>query len=148
MISEYLRALRSKVGHDLLMLPAVTAVIREGERMLLARSVGSTRWSLIGGAVEPGEHPADALRREVREELGVGVRVEGISGVYGGPDLIVEYPNGDRVAYVTTAYVCSLQEPPVADGIEIVELGWFTPQEISGLVREPWIDTVLDDALR
>lgn len=147
MISEYLRALRSKVGHDLLMLPAVTAVIREGERMLLARSAGSTRWSLIGGAVEPGEHPADALRREVREELGMGVRVEGISGVYGGPDLIVEYPNGDRVAYVTTAYVCSLQEPPVADGIEIVELGWFTPQEISGLVREPWIDTVLDDAL-
>lgn len=147
MISDYVRALRSKVGHDLLMLPAVTAVIRDGERMLLARSAGSARWSFVGGGVEPGDHPADALRREVREELGVGVRVEGISGVYGGPDLIVEYPNGDRVAYVTTAYVCSLLEPPIADGIEIAELGWFTPQEISGLDREPWIDTVLADAL-
>ncbi|WP_314649500.1 NUDIX domain-containing protein [uncultured Microbacterium sp.] len=45
------------------MLSAVTAVIRDGERMLLARSAGATRWSFIGGGVEPGEHPADALRR-------------------------------------------------------------------------------------
>lgn len=33
------------------------------------------RWELPGGKVEPGEDPAAALHREIREELGVGLVV-------------------------------------------------------------------------
>ncbi|MFK0402564.1 NUDIX domain-containing protein [Microbacterium sp. NPDC090225] len=148
MISDYVRAMRERVGHDLLMLPGVTAVIRDGDRFLLARSGGSKVWSVIGGGVEPGEQPADAVAREVREELGSGIRIVGIVGAYGGEPLMVEYPNGDRVAYVTTAYACELLDPIAPDGEEIVEVGWFTASEIAGLDREPWIDRVLADAAR
>jgi 8-oxo-dGTP diphosphatase len=32
-------------------------------------------WELPGGKVEPGEHPRDALLREIREELGVEIEL-------------------------------------------------------------------------
>ena len=56
------------------------AVLREG-RVLAARRTAPAevagRWELPGGKVEPGETPDAAIVRELREELGVEVRVVG-----------------------------------------------------------------------
>lgn len=145
-MSDYVRSIRARIGHDLLLLPSVTAVIRDGERFLLARTVDSDDWSLIGGGVEPGEDPADALIREVQEEIGARIRIAGIIGAYGGESLILTYPNADRVSYVATAYACTLLDLPIADQEEIVEVGWFTRPEIAELQRGLWIDRILDDA--
>ena len=83
-ISPYLRSLRERVGHDLLLLPAVSAVIRDAQgRILLAQSHGDEQWALIGGGLEPGEEPIAAIAREIREELGVEATVGRIIGVYG-----------------------------------------------------------------
>ncbi|AZC13109.1 NUDIX domain-containing protein [Microbacterium sp. ABRD28] len=143
--SDYIQSLRSRIGHDLLLLPGVTAVIRDGERMLLVRHAHSGTWSLVGGAVEPGEEPLEAVMREVREELDAEIDVTGIVGVYGGEPLMVTYPNGDRVGYVTTAYECVLRTPPTPDGVELVEIGWFARRDIASLDRRGWIDRVLAD---
>lgn len=147
-MSEYVRSIRARIGHDLLMLPGVTALIRDGERVLLARSVGSEVWSLIGGGVEPGEEPADAVAREVHEETGARVRVGRIIGAYGGPMLTTTYANGDHVSYITTAYECELLDDVVADGEEIAELRWFDRTAVSELRRAPFVDRVLGDAER
>jgi 8-oxo-dGTP diphosphatase len=144
--SDYIRSLRARIGTELLLLPGVTAVIRDGERFLLGRHARSGLWSLIGGGVEPGEEPADAVVREVREETGARARVLGIVGAYGGEPLKVEYPNGDRVAYVTVAYHCALLDAPEPDREELLEVGWFTRQEIAQLPRRAWIDRVIADA--
>jgi 8-oxo-dGTP pyrophosphatase MutT (NUDIX family) len=145
-ISDYVASIRSRIGTDLLLIPGVTAVIRDGENFLLARHAHSGLWSLIGGGMEPGEEPAEALHREVFEETGARVRITGIVGVYGGRPMMVEYPNGDRVGYVTTAFECELLSPATPDLEEVIEVGWFHRDSVEGLSRRDWIDRVIDDA--
>lgn len=62
------------------------AVIRNG-RLLLAQRTRPVElaglWELPGGKVEPDESPAEAVRRELREELGV----EAIAGERIGADV-------------------------------------------------------------
>lgn len=145
-MSDYVTSIRSRIGNDFLLLPGVTAVIRDGDRFLLARHRHSGRWSLIGGGVEPGEEPADALLREVLEETGARIRIRGIVGVYGGEPMMVTYPNGDSVGYVTTAYDCELLSEAIPDGEELLEVGWFDRAVIPTLDRRDWINRVIDDA--
>lgn len=144
--SDYVQSIRARIGHDLLLLPGVTAVIREGDRFLLARTSGSDEWGLLGGGVEPGEDPDEAIVRELQEEIGARVRVTGIVGAYGGESLVVTYPNGDRVSYFSTAFACELLDPPVPDEDEVVEVGWFTLAEIAELPHPLWVDRMLADA--
>jgi len=51
------------------------AIIRQADRLLLNRFGGDGFWALPGGAIESGEFSAEALAREMREELGVTVEV-------------------------------------------------------------------------
>jgi 8-oxo-dGTP diphosphatase len=57
----------------------VTAILRDGDRVLLCHRRPDRRWypnlwDLPGGHVEPGESRAEALVRELREELGIEIR--------------------------------------------------------------------------
>ena len=54
------------------------AIIREGRVLCAKRSSTMAlpnKWEFPGGKVEDGESPQEALRREIREELGVDVEV-------------------------------------------------------------------------
>jgi 8-oxo-dGTP pyrophosphatase MutT (NUDIX family) len=132
-ISAHLARLRAVIGHELLVLPCATVLPADADgRILLARQTGHTDgWATIGGAVDPGESPAEAAVREAREEIGVSIRLGRLLAVLGGPDYEVTYPNGDQVAYVPAVYSAVITEgiPAPSDG-ELSEVAWFTPEEL------------------
>jgi 8-oxo-dGTP pyrophosphatase MutT (NUDIX family) len=106
-VSPYFKQLRAKIGHDLLLMPAVAAVIHDGQgRLLLQERSSNEGWSLPAGAIEPGESPEQALRREVLEETGLIVTPTEVIRVFGGREFRYVYPNGDAVEYTVVLYRC------------------------------------------
>lgn len=104
-ISSYLKALRERVGNELLFVPAVSAIIfNDASEVLLHQSSDDGNWYTIGGAMDPGEEPAEACVREVLEETGLRVVPERVVSVHTSP--VVTYPNGDRTMYVGIAFRC------------------------------------------
>jgi ADP-ribose pyrophosphatase YjhB (NUDIX family) len=105
------------------------AVVRLGHRFLLCqeRKYGST-WSLPGGRVEPGEHLLEACLREVVEEAGVPVQLDGI--------LRIEHTAAHSTARVRVIFLASPRDdtPPkaVADE-ESLQARWLTLEEIARL---------------
>ncbi len=64
---------------------AAYAVITDDEgRLLLAHWNEGRRaaWTMPGGGLEPGEDPEGAARREVREETGYRVAIDGLLGIH------------------------------------------------------------------
>lgn len=124
---EWVRALRAKVGNDLIVMPTVAAIIRnEKGQVLLQRRADDGNWNLPGGIIEPGEEPADAVIREVKEETGLDVIVERISGVYGGAHNQGRYPNGDEFAMINITFVCQITGGELEqENEESLEAGFF-----------------------
>ncbi|MEE1755309.1 NUDIX hydrolase [Streptomyces sp. SP18CS02] len=123
---DFIRAVRATAGHQLLLLPGVTAVVLdEEERVLLARRSDNGRWSLIGGIPEPGEQPAIAAVREVHEETAVECVVERVVLVEAQPEPVV-YPNGDQCQFMDITFLCRAVggEARVNDD-ESLDVGWF-----------------------
>ena len=74
-ISDYLRRLRERIGHDLVFLPAVTVLIWDDDgQLLLMREEQTGLWQTVGGMIDPDESPSDAALREAEEETGLTVR--------------------------------------------------------------------------
>jgi 8-oxo-dGTP pyrophosphatase MutT (NUDIX family) len=122
---DFIRTLRRSIGHDLLWLPGVSAVVLDDEgRVLLNRRSDTRKWSLIGGIPEPGEQPAACAVREVEEETGVHCVVERVIVVQALHP--VTYDNGDTCQYMDISFRCRAVdgEARVNDD-ESLEVGWF-----------------------
>jgi ADP-ribose pyrophosphatase YjhB (NUDIX family) len=113
------------------------AVVRQGGRVLLAVRDTLRGWELPGGAVQHGESLEDALRREVREETGLDVRVRRLVGVYAR--------TGFR-AHVAHVFECDVVGGNLRPSPETPELAWFGPSALPDTIF-PWFRGPLLDAL-
>ncbi len=106
----------------------VAALVREQGRILMSRRRADQAmpnlWEFPGGKVEPGEHPEAALVRELREELGCGIAVDGIHEV-----VFHAYPDFDLYMLVYASRIVEGRPRPV----EVAELAWVEPTQLPAM---------------
>ena len=132
---DFILALRRKIGHDLIWLPGVTAVVLDDVgSVLLNRRVDSGAWAPICGIVEPGEQPADCAAREVLEETGVSVEVQRLASVASRAPS--SGANGDRAQFLDLTFRCAYRggDPRVADD-ESLDVSWFRLDALPALAE-------------
>lgn len=128
-VPEFVLELRRSIGHAPLWLPGVTAVVLRHDEVLLCRRADNGQWTPITGIIDPGEQPAAAAVREVREETEAVVVVERLSWVHAEPELV--HPNGDRALYLDLTFRCRYVrgEARVGDD-ESTDVAWYGLDEL------------------
>ncbi len=103
--------------------PAVIVLVERDGEALLARgsSFRAGRFSTVAGFVEPGETLEEAVRREVREE--VGVQLGDVRYFASQP---WPFPHSLMVGFVAQWRAGEIH----VDGDEVVEAGWFRPDAL------------------
>ena len=112
-------------------------VVNDDGQVLVIKRRDNGAWQLPGGVLELSETIQDGLRREVREETGVEVEPERLTGVYKNMKLGV-------VALVFRARPVAGTPGPTA---EATDVAWWTAEQVERDMIEAFAVRILD-ALR
>lgn len=112
---------------------AQKVVIADGGKVLLSRDIGQENWDSPGGRLHFGEDPREGLKREVREEIGVEVEIDG--PFYTDHFMPINKNKSLRPRFLVAyrAHLADPIQPFTLAADEIAEVKWFTKEEIKTL---------------
>jgi 8-oxo-dGTP diphosphatase len=114
---------------------SVAAVITDDDdRVLLIQRADNGNWESPGGILELNETIEDGLRREVREETGLHVESQQLTGVY---------KNLTR-GVVALVFRCKITGGELATTDEAVAFHWASKADVSALARQVHAVRILD----
>ena len=99
--------------------------------VLLTRRSDNGRWCLPGGGMDPGESVEETCIREVLEETGLEVEVTRLVGVYTSPNIMVEYPDGNRIQPVAFSFEAEVVGGELGLSDETTEYGYIAVDELN-----------------
>lgn len=122
----------------------VGAIIKDGDKYLIGqrpahKSQGGL-WEFMGGKIEPGETPEEALKRECLEELALEIENERIID-----SVVHEYP--EKTIRLTLSE-CNPKNGSVPQALEHQEIRWVTVDQMGMLEFAPADQELIDKLFR
>lgn len=118
---------------DKRIIEVVGAIIKDGDRYLVGQRAANKAqgglWEFIGGKIEPGETPEQALARECREELALEIEDEHIID-----SVVHEYP---EKTIRLTLISCSPKSGSIPKALEHQQIRWVTRAEMDTMDFAP-----------
>jgi 8-oxo-dGTP pyrophosphatase MutT (NUDIX family) len=142
---EYVKNMRTHIGHDPLLLVAAGAIIYKDRKILLQKRGDNGTWAIHGGCLELGETVEETVIRELREEIGITPINLRFYKVFSGEEMHCICSSGDEVYYVNIIFLCDEFEGELKqDDDEVVELKWFDVDNLPININTPVDKAILD----
>lgn len=109
-------------------------IVNDAGQVLAVQRRDNGHWEPPGGVLELDEGIEDGLRREVREETGLDVTVEALTGVY------KNLPRG----IVALVFRCRLVGGRLITSAETAQLRWLAPDDVRDVMDEAYAVRILD----
>lgn len=116
------------------LVPAASAVVtNERGEILMQRRADNDLWALPGGTMDLGESIAQTAVREVREETGLDVEIDGIVGIYTDPRHLIEYSDGEVRQQFNICLTARLLGGALRRSDESTDVRWIAPNALDEL---------------
>jgi|SRR6267142_7110140 len=114
-----LRRLYARVFNTRFSATAGAIVMDESGRLLLLKHVfrAGSGWGIPGGFIQAGEQPEEALRRELREEVGLELESAEIAFIR----------TLKSIKQIEILFYCRPRGNAEPKSIEVEQVGWFSP---------------------